>query len=142
MNRATWIAVLTALIGLLATQGADAAAGLGAWLLVLKSFCAGLPGGFWFGLLSVAFSGALWSIQMRRTCDRTRRPNLSADSLAWLAGPIPMLVASWGKGGAAIAIALMIGTIAGAFGALLARAINSALLPKAVKPLAVPQGEK
>jgi hypothetical protein len=139
MNKATWITVLTLLVGLLATQGADAAAGAGAWLLVLKSFCAGLPGGFWFALLSVGFSGALWSMQMRRTCDRTRRPNLSADTLAWLAGPIPMLVASWGQGGAAIAIALMIGTIAGAFGALVARAINSALLAKPAKPLPAPQ---
>lgn len=139
MSRAAWIAVLTSLIGLLATQGADAAAGLGAWLLVLKSFCAGLPGGFWFALLSVAFSGALWTMQMRRTCERARRPNLSADTLAWLAGPIPMLVVGWGNGGAAIAIALMIGTVAGAFGALLARAVNSALLPKPTKPLPNPQ---
>lgn len=138
MNKATWITVLTLLVGLLATQGADAATGAGAWLLVLKSFCAGLPGGFWYGLLSVTFSGVVWSVVMRRTCSNVRRPNLSADSVAILAGPIPMLIVSWGQGPAAIATSLLIGTVAGFFGGYVARAINSAMLAKPAKPLPAP----
>lgn len=128
MNKATLIAVLTALIGLLATQGADAATGFGAWLLLLKSFCGELPGGVWYALLSIPFSGVIWSVYMRRTCEMKRRPTLSAHGVAILAGPIPMLVISWGQGPAAIATAFLVGTVTGATGGFLAHAINSALL--------------